>query len=287
MKCYKEKITMENPVSKDLVSKARGVRSLFDLSGRVAVVTGGAKGLGEAMALALAGAGADVAIAGKTLENNQRVADEIASMGRNSLAVRVEVREQEEVIHMVKEVTKKFGRIDIVVNSAGFADVKPIAEFPLELWEYIMDVNVKGTFLCAQEAAKVMLKQKSGKIINISSLQGFAGRKGDPAYSASKAAVNLMTMSMACEWAKGGICVNAIAPTWCWTDLTAPHLNKKAFYEKLQQRIPMGRAGNREDLFGIAVFLASDASNFINGAIIPVDGGSIASDGFPQVPPSQ
>ncbi len=270
----------------DLVSKASAVGSLFTLTGKVAVVTGGGKGLGEAIALALAGAGADVAIAGKTMENNRRAADEVAELGRRSLAVKVEVRRQVEVSNMVEKVVRRLGRLDILVNSAGFADVKPIAEFPLDLWEYIMDVNVKGTFLCAREAAKVMLKQKSGKIINISSLQGFAGRADDPAYSASKAAVNLMTMSMACEWAKDGICVNAIAPTWCWTDLTAPHLNKRAFYEKLQQRIPIGRAGNREDLFGIAVFLASDASNFINGAVIPVDGGAIASDGFPQVPPS-
>jgi NAD(P)-dependent dehydrogenase (short-subunit alcohol dehydrogenase family) len=275
---------MKHNASNELVTKAKKVRALFDLSGKVALVTGGAKGLGEAMALALAGAGADVVIAGKTMENNQRTADEIASMGRRSRAVKVEVREQEEVRQMVREVIETFGRIDILVNSAGFADVKPITEFPLDLWEYIMDVNVKGTFLCAQEAAKVMLKQKSGKIINISSLQGFAGREGDPAYSASKAAVNLITKSMACEWAKHGICVNAIAPTWCWTDLTAPHLNKKTFYGQLQQRIPIGRAGNREDLFGIAVFLASDASNFINGAVIPIDGGAIASDGFPQVP---
>ena len=137
--------------------------------------------------------GPKVLFSGKTMENNQRAADEIVSMGRRSLAVKVEVRDQEEVRQMVREVTSKFGRIDILVNSAGFADVKPIAEFPLGLWEYIMDVNVKGTFLCAQEAAKVMMKQKSGKIINISSLQGFAGREGDPAYSASKAAVNLMT----------------------------------------------------------------------------------------------
>jgi len=269
----------------DLVSKAHNVRSLFDLNGKVAVITGGGKGLGEAMSLALAGAGADVAIAGKTLANNQRVADEITEMGRRSLAVKVEVRNPDQVAKMVDAVMEQFGRVDILVNSAGYAEVKPITEFPLDLWEYIMDVNVKGTFLCSQETAKVMLRQGSGKIINISSLQGFFGRAGDPAYSSSKAAVNLMTMSMACEWAVKGICVNAIAPTWCWTDLTEPILRKTAFYKQLKQRIPIGRAGNREDLFGIVVFLASDASNFINGAIIPVDGGALASDGFPLVPP--
>jgi len=269
---------------KELVEKARNVQALFDLTGRVSVVTGGAKGLGEAMALALAGAGADVAIAGKTQANNEKTAAEVRALGRRSMAVQVEVRDQEQVRHMVEQVTGEFGRLDILVNSAGYAEVRPITQFPLDLWEYIMDVNVKGTFLCSKEAAKMMLRQGSGKIINISSLQGFAGRAGDAAYAASKAAVNLMTMSMACEWARRGICVNAIAPTWCWTDLTAPYLGNGAFYERLQQRIPIGRAGNREDLFGITVFLASEASNFINGAVIPVDGGAIASDGFPTVP---
>jgi NAD(P)-dependent dehydrogenase (short-subunit alcohol dehydrogenase family) len=268
----------------DLVEKARSVTSLFSLKGRVALVTGGAKGLGEAMALALAGAGADVAIAGKTQANNLRAVEKIEKLGRHALAVEVEVRDGAQVERMVAAVVKEFDRLDILVNSAGYAEVRPIAEFPVELWEKIMDINVKGTFLCSQSAARQMLKQGRGKIINVSSLQGSAGRPGDPAYAASKAAVNLMTKSMACEWAKNGICVNAVAPTWCWTDLTSPSLSQKDFYGKLQQRIPLGRAGNREDLFGIAVFLASDASDFVNGAIIPVDGGAIASDGFPVAP---
>jgi NAD(P)-dependent dehydrogenase (short-subunit alcohol dehydrogenase family) len=270
-----------------LFEKAKNVSSLFDLTGRIAVVTGGAKGLGEAMALALAGAGADVVIAGKTQANNQRVAGLIEGMDRRSLAVQVEVREPAQVDRMVETVLGKFGKIDILVNSAGYADVRPIAEFPLDVWEYIMDVNVKGTFLCSQAAARVMLRQGNGKIINVSSLQGFAGRAGDAAYASSKAAVNLLTKSMAAEWAKKGICVNAIAPTWCWTDLTAPNLENKKFYTELQQRIPAGRAGNREDLFGIVIFLASNASDFINGAVIPVDGGSIGSDGFPTVPTAE
>lgn len=269
---------------KDLVLKAQKVNSLFDLTGKVAIVTGGAKGLGETMALALAGAGANVAITGKTQSNNQRVVDEIISMGRRSIAVEVDVRNADQVENMIASVVKEFGMVDILVNSAGVADVMPITEFPLGIWETIMDINVKGTFLCSKEAAKQMIKQGKGKIINVSSLQGFAGRPGDPAYAPSKAAVNLMTKSMACEWAKNGICVNAIAPTWCWTDMTAPHLNKKEFYDKLKDRIPLGRAGNKEDLFGITVFLASGASDFVNGAIIPVDGGAIASDGFPVVP---
>lgn len=268
----------------ELWEKARNVSSLFRLDGRVALVTGGGKGLGEAIAYALAGAGADVAVAGKTLSNVSTVSENIRKMGRQSLAIQADVRDENEVQRMIGEVFARFGRLDILVNNAGVASVGPITEFPTELWEHIMDTNAKGVFLCAREAAKVMIRQGKGKIINISSLQGSAGRAGDPAYAASKAAVNLMTMSMACEWAKYGICVNAIAPTWCWTDLTRPALSQSSFYEELKKRIPAGRAGNPEDLFGVVIFLASDASDFVNGAIIPVDGGAIACDGFPPVP---
>jgi NAD(P)-dependent dehydrogenase (short-subunit alcohol dehydrogenase family) len=276
-------------VAKEVMSKASHVMDMFDLKGKVAIITGGARGLGQAIAFALANAGADIAIAdiaivGKTQSNNLITVDEIKKIGRRAIGVKVDVTDEKMVEEMVDTVVNEFGHIDILVNSAGYAEVKKISEFPLEVWEKIMDINVKGVFLVTQKVVKHMLNQKSGKVINISSLQGFAGRPGDPAYSASKAAVNLMTKSMACEWAKDGICVNAISPTWCWTDLTAPQLNNEEFYAKLQQRIPMGRAGEVEDLFGIGVFLASAASDYITGAIIPVDGGAIASDGFPLVP---
>ena len=268
----------------ELWEKASNILALFRLDGKIALVTGGGKGLGEAIAYALAGAGAHVAVAGKTLSNVERVAQNMKKMGRESLAIEANVCKEEDVQRMIAQVVERFGRLDILVNNAGIADVQPIADFPTALWEDIMNVNARGTFLCAREAAKVMLRQRKGKIINISSLQGSVGRSGDPAYAASKAAVNLMTMSMACEWAKHGICVNAIAPTWCWTDLTKPALSQEHFYSELIRRIPAGRAGYPEDLFGIVVFLASEASDFVNGAIIPVDGGAIACDGFPAVP---
>ncbi|BER92657.1 SDR family NAD(P)-dependent oxidoreductase [Atrimonas thermophila] len=268
-----------------LAEKALKVLDSFRLDGKVALVTGGGKGLGKAIAFALAGAGANIAVAGKTLKNVQQTAQEIEeNMAKRAIAIEADVRNPGDVKEMISKVLQVFGKLDILVNNAGVADVKPITEFPLEKWEYIMDVNAKGVFLCAQEAAKVMLKQGKGKIINISSLQGFVGRAGDPAYAASKAAVNLMTKSMASEWSKNGICVNAIAPTWCWTDLTKPILSDENFYKSLRKRIPIGRAGNLEDLFGIVVFLASEASDFVSGAIIPVDGGAIACDGFPEVP---
>ncbi len=270
--------------AKEVMRRASEIMGMFSLNGKVAIVTGGAKGLGQAVAFALSNAGADVAIAGKTQSNNLAAVEEIKKTGRRAIAIEVDVTDEKKVEAMADTVIREFGHIDILVNSAGYADVKRIADFPVNLWEKIMDINVKGVFLVTQKVIKHMLNQKSGKVINISSLQGFAGRAGDPAYSASKAAVNLMTKSMACEWAKDGICVNAISPTWCWTDLTAPALSNADFYAKIKRRIPMGRAGEMRDLFGISVFLASAASDYITGAIIPVDGGAIASDGFPAVP---
>ena len=158
---------------------------------------------------------------------------------------------REQVIAMVAQAADVFGKIDILVNSAGYADVKPIVDFELDLWQTIMDINERNVFVLTRGRKADVKAGTGGRIINISSLQGFVGRKGDPAYASSKAAVNLMTKSMACEWAKDDICVNAIAPTWCWTDLTAPTLENEDFYAELQRRIPAGRAGNKEDIFGL------------------------------------
>lgn len=265
-----------------LLNEAFGILQSFSLEGKTAVVTGGAKGLGRACALAFAGAGANVIIAGKTEANNLKTVQEIESKGGKAASVVVDVTNEQQVDEMVAKSVDIFGGIDILLNSAGIAEVKPVVDFELETWEKIMDVNVKGVFLCSKAVAKQMLKQnRGGRIITISSLQSFAGRVGDPAYSTSKGAINLMTKSLACEWAKEGITVNAIAPTWCWTDMTEATLSKEEFYKQLQARIPMGRAAQLSDLFGIVVFLASKTSSFVNGAIIPLDGGGIACDGFP------
>ena len=265
-----------------ILDMAAGILNAFSLEGKTAVVTGGASGLGRACCLALAGAGANIVIIGTRPADKVAVVAEIEALGKKAVVIQADVRNEAQVAEMAKKAFDAFGGVDILVNSAGVADVKPIIDFDLQTWERIMDINVKGIFLCTREIVKLMLKQgRGGRIINISSLQGSAGRVGDPAYAASKAAVNLMTKSMACEWAKDGITVNAIAPTWCWTEMTESYLSKEEFYSQLQQRIPMGRAGNLEDLFGLTVFLASDTSAFVNGAIIPLDGGGIACDGFP------
>jgi NAD(P)-dependent dehydrogenase (short-subunit alcohol dehydrogenase family) len=169
------------------------------------------------------------------------------------------------------------GRIDILVNSAGVVALKPTVEFPVDEWQWIMDVNLRGTFLCCKEVAKVMLVQEQGKIINMSSVRGHQGRANDPAYPASKGAVNLLTKSLAIEWAKQGIQVNAIAPTFIRTELNASMLDDEATRDWVLSRIPMGRVGQIWDLFGLVVFLASPASDFITGQIIYLDGGWTAA----------
>jgi NAD(P)-dependent dehydrogenase (short-subunit alcohol dehydrogenase family) len=172
---------------------------------------------------------------------------------------------------------ERFGRIDILVNSAGIVSLKPTIEFPLEEWRRIIAVNLEGAFLCCKEVGKAMLRQERGKIINMSSVRGLQGRANDPAYPASKGAINLLTKSLAIEWAAKGINVNAIAPTFIRTDLNAFMLDDPPTRDWVLSRIPMGRVGQIWDLFGAAVFLASPASDFITGQTLYVDGGWTAA----------
>jgi NAD(P)-dependent dehydrogenase (short-subunit alcohol dehydrogenase family) len=187
------------------------------------------------------------------------------------------VTDETSVQAMVRRVVAELGRIDILINSAGIVSLKPTVEFPVEEWQQIMDVNLRGTFLCCKEVGKVMLAQGRGKIINMSSVRGLQGRANDPAYPASKGAVNLLTKSLAIEWAQRGINVNAIAPTFIRTDLNAFLLDDPATRDWVLSRIPMGRVGQIWDLFGLAVFLASPASDFITGQTIYLDGGWTAA----------
>jgi NAD(P)-dependent dehydrogenase (short-subunit alcohol dehydrogenase family) len=257
--------------------KLEAVPSLFSLTDRVAVVTGGSRGLGRGIVLALAAAGAHVAPVSRTAADLEAVADEIRALGRRALPAAADVTDEASVQAMLSRVVDEFGRIDILVNSAGIVSLKPTIEFPIDEWQRIMDVNLRGTFLCCKEAAKAMLAQKRGKIINMSSVRGHQGRAKDPAYPASKGAVNLLTKSLAIEWAQQGIQVNAIAPTFIRTDLNASMLDDKETREWVLSRIPMGRVGQIWDLFGLAVFLASPASDFITGQTIYLDGGWTAA----------
>lgn len=253
--------------------KLDNVLSQFALTERVAVVTGGSQGLGRGIALALAAAGAHVCPVSRTQAAVEAVADEIQALGSSSLPLAVDVTDEAQVQAMVRRVVDEFGRIDILVNSAGIVSLKPTIEFPLEEWRRILQVNLEGTFVCCKEVGKVMLQQGRGKIINMSSVRGLQGRANDPAYPASKGAVNLLTKSLAIEWAQRGITVNAIAPTFIRTDLNAFLLDDPPTRDWILSRIPMGRVGRIWDLFGAAIFLASPASDFITGQILYVDGG--------------
>jgi NAD(P)-dependent dehydrogenase (short-subunit alcohol dehydrogenase family) len=253
--------------------KLDNVLSQFALTERVAVVTGGSQGLGRGIALALAAAGAHVCPLSRTQTAVEAVAEEIQALGSSSLPLAVDVTDEAQVQAMVRRVVDEFGRIDILVNSAGIVSLKPTIEFPLEEWRGILQVNLEGTFVCCKEVGKVMLQQGRGKIINLSSVRGLQGRANDPAYPASKGAVNLLTKSLAIEWAQQGITVNAIAPTFIRTDLNAFLLDDPPTRDWVLSRIPMGRAGRIWDLFGAAIFLAAPASDFITGQILYVDGG--------------
>jgi NAD(P)-dependent dehydrogenase (short-subunit alcohol dehydrogenase family) len=257
--------------------KLAAVPALFSLTDSVAIVTGGSQGLGRGIALALAAAGAHVCPLSRTQAMVAAVAEEIHSLDRRSLPLAADVTNEAQVQETVQRVLDEFGRIDILVNSAGIVSLKPTTEFPLEEWRKIIQVNLEGTFLCCKEVAKVMLQQQRGKIINMSSVRGHQGRANDPAYPASKGAVNLLTKSLAIEWAQQGITVNAIAPTFIRTDLNASMLDDRPTREWVLSRIPMGRVGQIWDLFGAAVFLASPASDFITGQTLYVDGGWTAA----------
>jgi NAD(P)-dependent dehydrogenase (short-subunit alcohol dehydrogenase family) len=247
---------------------------LFDLTGKIAIVVGGAGGIGHAQALGLADAGADVVVASRKLEHLEPVAKEILAKGRKTLAVSVDVTQEQSVAAMVDSVLKKFPHIDILVNAHGLAIRKPADSFPIDEWQQVMDINTRGTFLCCQAVGRVMIKQRSGKIINLSSVRGRYGLPADyAAYCASKGAVDTLTRTLACEWAKYNVLVNAIAPTIVETALTRPALADPNYAKMMKSRIPLGRWAMPEDIVGATIFFASKASDFITGQILYIDGG--------------
>ena len=201
----------------------------------------------------------------------------LQTLGRRGLGYRADVTDEAQVEAMVRFVVETYGRLDILVNSQGIVHLQPIEEFDAEAWKRVMDVNVKSVFLCCKHAARVMLAQGKGKIINISSVRAFQGRVNDAAYAPSKGAVNQLTHSMAIEWGPRGINVNALAPVFTRTAMAAPQLDNPQTRAWILSRIAMKRPGELDDLFGPIVFLASDASNFVNGHVLVVDGGWLAT----------
>ena len=260
-----------------LTQSAASTLERFRLGGKSALVVGGSQGLGQAMALALASAGADVCVVGLGEENLKKTAEAIASLGRKGKWIETDVTQEDNVKKGVAQVQEFLGRIDILVNSQGTSYLQPSAEFDADAWQRVMDVNLKSIFLCCKHVGRVMLQQGKGKIINISSVRSFQGRAEDLAYAPSKGAVNQLTRSLAIEWGVKGINVNAIAPVFTLTPMNRAILDDPVKKEWVLSRIPMRRLGELEDLFGPVVFLASEASNFINGHILIVDGGWIAA----------
>ena len=251
--------------------------SPLELSGKVAVVVGGTSGIGRAIALGFAQAGADVIPTSRRAEQVDTTAREIEDLGRRSLRITSDVADRASLERVLTEVFGAFGKVDILVNSAGRTKRAPTIDYPEDEWSAIIDTNLTGTLRACQVFGKHMLERESGSIINIASLSSFVALHEVAAYSASKAAVASLTKSLAIEWGPRGVRVNAIAPGVFRTALNQKLLDETERGREFLLRTPMRRFGNVDELAGAAIFLASDAASFVNGEIIAVDGGFLAS----------
>ncbi len=247
---------------------------LFDLSGRVAVVTGGNGGIGLGMARGLAQAGATVMVAARNEEKSAAAVAELEALGAEAAALALEVGDEASCRAMVAATVERFGRFDILVNNAGINIRKQPEDYALEEWQSVLDTNLTGAFLCAQAAYPEMLAAGGGKIVNIGSMMSIFGAAFAVPYAASKGGIVQLTKALATAWAKDNIQVNAVLPGWIDTELTRRgRAEVEGLHERVEARTPAGHWGRPDDHAGIAVFLASRASDFITGAAIPVDGG--------------
>ncbi len=244
------------------------------LKGKVALITGSTRGIGKAFALGFAKEGADIIVHGRNPEKAKTVAEEVKIAGAKSFAIAGDVSLSQDVTRMVDEAISQCGRIDILINNAGvnpfILEAEKIKE---EGWDQVMDVNLKGVFLCCQAVGKKMIEQGGGKIINISSAVGFLGEQGFLPYAVSKAGVMMLTRVLAYEWGKYHISVNAIAPGFIAGGMNAPILNKEVLVSGLTQQVPLKRLGKPEEIMQVALFLASEDSSYINGTTLVADGG--------------
>jgi NAD(P)-dependent dehydrogenase (short-subunit alcohol dehydrogenase family) len=250
---------------------------MFDLTGRCAVVVGGSSGIGRAIALGLAEAGANVVPSARRASEIEEVADEIRALDRRSMVCPSDVRDRASLQNLHDCVIAEFGKVDILVNSAGMTKKTPTLDVGEEEWEAILDTNLNGTLRACQIFGRTMLERGYGRIVNIASLASFVAFYEVAAYGASKSAVASLTRSLAVEWSARGVGVNAIAPGIFPTELNARILNGTGRGQELQMRTPMQRFGHIHELVGAAVFLASDASAYVHGQVLAVDGGFLAS----------
>ena len=246
---------------------------LFDLSGRVAIVTGTSRGLGQYMARALAKAGSDLVLTSRTRDGLREFEGEIKALGRRAVSLELDVRNYESIQRMVAEAEAAFGHLDILVNNAGCNVRKPALDVTWDDWNLILDTNLRGSFFVAQAVARRMTARGYGRIINIGSVTSVAGYAGLGPYGASRGGIRQLTMSLADDWGKHGVTVNCLAPGWFRTEQNKVLYENKEWVQYLCNRIPMKRPGQPEDLDAAVVFLASEASRYVTGQTLLVDGG--------------
>lgn len=256
------------------------IQELFSLEERVAIVTGGARGIGKFIATGLAEAGADVVLASRKIANCIASAKEIEALGVKALPVQCDLEKVKDIDNLVKTTMESFGRIDILVNNAGLTWGAPTLEYPLDKWEKVINVNLRAVFLLCKNVANIMVQQNKGKIINITSVLSFRGATEEMnpavAYNASKGGISALTLDLAVKLVKYNINVNGIALGYFDTDLISYTKGDKEFFKKFINKIPMARLGVEDDIKGAAVFLASEASNYLTGHILCVDGGYLS-----------
>ncbi|MFY9175609.1 MAG: glucose 1-dehydrogenase [Peptococcia bacterium] len=251
----------------------QNINNMFDLTGKVAIVTGATKGLGHAMAVALAQAGANIVVVSRTPQDCENVAKEIAALGVQTLAQPCDVTKKESIEELVVKTVEKFGKIDILVNNAGTAVTKPALELTEEEWDRVVNTNLKSIFLLSQAVGKHMAEQKSGKVINIASMFGLVGDKNVLPYLASKGGVIQLTRGLALEWTRYNIQVNAVAPGYVVTSINEKEFQEEKVYNYITGKTPMRRIAKAEEIAGIVLYLASNASSFTTGGVFTVDGG--------------
>ena len=254
----------------------QSIEKLFDLSGKVAMVTGAGSGLGVVFSEALAIAGATVVCAGIRVESVERTAARITALGYRALGLQLDVTDDDAIARVMQDIASRFGSVDILVNNAGIATMGPPEAMTRKDWQSVIDVNLTGVFICAREAAKLMISAKrGGSIINIASILGLVASEPSPAasYAAAKGGVVNLTRDLAVHWAHHGIRVNAIGPAYFPSEMTAPILEAPEIIAEIERRTPLGRMGRLDELQGPILFLASEASSYVTGQTLYVDGG--------------